>query len=301
MGKSKHNTPKPGSNRAKRLAERRAEQEKVAAANVRPFEGLAVECDLVAMREFVPSATAELAVPNGKRPCRLATVLPGAVAALVRDGDDPTGYVALQTQYHSGDPAADLAVAIRWTQTAEPTESLLAANPDADSPTLRAVVDPDAGIDITVHDDFNWWIPAGVTPEPQVAMAVEQANAATIPTARLDLPDEPGAAWWIDAGEKAHIRWVWPANEDDLMQALARVHAAGRLHLGDGSRYAGSFRTHGLLVPVFDLDRDRHPDEWRVPAVEFGKQLQAAIRDAPLTADERRSRDGLRARQVTLR
>ncbi|MGY2062507.1 DUF5926 family protein, partial [Nocardia gipuzkoensis] len=95
---------------------------------------------------------------------------------------------------------------------------------------------------------------------------------------------------------------VRPEDEDALMLALARVHAAGGLQLGEGSRYAGSFRTHGLLVPVFDLDRERHADEWVAPAKEFGARLaQALATDAPLTSDERRSRDGLRSRQVTLR
>ena len=85
------------------------------------------------------------------------------------------------------------------------------------------------------------------------------------------------------------------------MAALARVHAAGGLTLGEGSRFAGSFRTHGLLVPVFDLDRTRGADEWVTGAAEFGARLAGAVSDAPLTAEERRSRDGIRSRQMTLR
>uniref|UniRef100_UPI00245598BF DUF5926 family protein n=1 Tax=Nocardia wallacei TaxID=480035 RepID=UPI00245598BF len=84
MGKSKRNSPKPGGNRAQRLAERRAAQEQAAQIPARPFAGLAAECDLVALREFVPSATATLklsAEVAAQRPVTLATVLPGAVAA----------------------------------------------------------------------------------------------------------------------------------------------------------------------------------------------------------------------------
>lgn len=300
MGKSKRNTPKPGSNRAQRLAERRAEHERAAAAPTRPFEGLAAECDLVALREFVPSATAELKVVDGTRACLLATVLPGAVAGLVRVGDEPIGYVACQVQHQSADPAADLGVAVRWTQTAEPGESLLSANPDAESPRLGDVIDAAAPLTITVHDNFDWWIPEGVTPEPTIAAAIEQANGHILPSARLAV-DAPGAPWWVDAGEKAHLRWIRPENEDDVMLALARLHAAGGLTLGDGSRFAGTFRTHGVLVPVFDLDRERKAEEWAAGAVEFNARLVAALTDAPLTADERRSRDGLRSRQITLR
>ncbi|MFE3191603.1 DUF5926 family protein [Nocardia sp. NPDC059240] len=305
MGKSKRNSPKPDSNRAQKLAARRAEQEAASQTVTRPFEGLAAECDLVALREFVPSATATLKLSSNvaaERPVTLATVLPGAVAALVRAGDEPVGFVGTQVQFQSGDPAADLAAAILWTQAAAPGESLTDADVEG-APRLSEVLDPGAALDLTVHQDFKWWVPEGVTPDPQVAATIEQANQAIMPSARLELgADAIGAAWWVDAGEKAHVRWVRPEDEDQLMLALARLHAAGDLHLGEGSRFAGSFRTHGLLVPVFDLDRERHASEWETPAREFGAKLAAALAsDAPLTSEERRSRDGLRSRQVTLR
>ncbi|MEU8895148.1 DUF5926 family protein [Nocardia sp. NPDC048505] len=306
MGKSKRNSPKPGGNRAQRLAERKAALEQAAQAVTRPFEGLAAECDLVALREFVPSATATLKLAPGaaaERPVVLATVLPGAVAALVRAGEQETGFVGTQVQVQSADPSADMAAAILWTQSAEGGESLTAAEGVEGGPRLADVIDPGADLELTVHQDFDWWVPEGVTPDPQVAATIEQAKQAIMPSARLDLgPDAIGAGWWVDAGEKAHLRWVRPENEDDLMLALARLHARGELNLGEGSRFAGSFRTHGLLVPVFDLDPERHPTEWEAPAKEFGVRLAAALADdAPMTADERRSRDGLRSRQVTLR
>lgn len=306
MGKSKRNTPKPDGNRAQRLAERRAAQEQAANAVTRPFHGLAAECDLVALREFVPSATATLKLAPGvaaERSVVLATVLPGAVAALVRAGDEEIGFVGVQVQQQGPDPAADLAAAILWTQSAAGGESLSSAGAVDGGPALTDVLDPGADLELTVHQDFDWWVPEGVTPDPQVAATIEQAKQAIMPSARIALgPDSAGAAWWVDAGEKAHIRWVRPEPEDELMAALARLHAAGGLHLGDGSRFAGTFRTHGLLVPVFDLDRERHPDEWTAPADEFATRLAGALAsDEPLTSEERRSRDGLRSRQVTLR
>ncbi|MFF2553504.1 DUF5926 family protein [Nocardia sp. NPDC058058] len=304
MGKSKRNSPKPDSNRAQKLAERRAAQEAASQVVTRPFEGLAAECDLVALREFVPSATATLKLSPSvaaERAVTLSTVLPGAVAALVRAGDEPVGFVGTQVQFQSDNPAADLATAILWTQSAEPGDSLAAASVEG-APSLSDVLD-NAALDLTVHQDFNWWVPEGVTPDPQVAATIEQANQAIMPSARLNLgADAIGAAWWVDAGEKAHLRWVRPEDEDALMVALARLHAAGELNLGEGSRFAGSFRTHGLLVPVFDLDPERHPTEWEPAAKEFGARLAAALKnDEPLTSEIRRSRDGLRSRQVTLR
>jgi hypothetical protein len=226
------------------------------------------------------------------------------VAALVRAVAEPMGFVGAQVQFGSENPAADLGVAVAWTQTAEPGESLNSAA-EAELPVkpLAEVLDPGAALDLTVHQDFNWWVPEGVQPDPQVASTIEQANQAILPSARLQLgADSIGAAWWVDAGEKAHLRWVRPEDEDSLMLALARLHATGGLNLGEGSRFAGSFRTHGLLVPVFDLDRERHATEWVKPTEEFGARLAEALAsDTPLTPEERRSRDGLRSRQVTLR
>ncbi|WP_433660863.1 DUF5926 family protein [Nocardia sp. CA-128927] len=306
MGKSKRNSPKPGGNRAQRLAERKVALEQATQTVSRPFEGLAAECDLVALCEFVPSATAELKLAPGvaaERAVVLATVLPGAVAALVRAGDQPSGYVGAQVQFQGADLGADLAAAILWTQSAEPGDSLASVESIAGGPRLTDVIDPGADLELTVHQDFDWWVPEGVQPDPQVAATIEQAKQAIKPSARIALgADATGAAWWVDAGDKAHIRWVRPENEDDLMLALARLHAAGGLHLGEGSRFAGSFRTHGVLVPVFDLDPEQHPDEWAKPAQEFDARLAEALAsDVPLTAGERRSRDGLRSRQVTLR
>lgn len=304
MGKkSKRNSgPKPGSNRAEKLEQRRLEREAGVAAPTRPFAGLAAECDLVALREFVPSALVELPVRDAATPVTAATVLPGAVAALVRDESGTAGrYVGLQVQAHTADPGADLGAAVTWAQSAEAGTSLTFADPQAGGPRLADVLVADALPKITVHQTFDWWIPEGVEPAPDVAATVVQANQAIMPSARVEA-DGVVAAWWVDAGDKAHLRWVRPEDEDDLMLALARVHAAGGLHLGEGSRFAGSFRTHGVLVPVFDLDPEKHVNEWAAATAELGERLAEALAtDAPLTVAERGARDGLRSRQVTLR
>ncbi|WP_425354473.1 DUF5926 family protein, partial [Escherichia coli] len=51
----------------------------------RPFEGLASEADIVALREFVPAATAPLKLANSDRTVLLCSLLPGAAPALVRE------------------------------------------------------------------------------------------------------------------------------------------------------------------------------------------------------------------------
>ena len=93
-----------------------------------------------------------------------------------------------------------------------------------------------------------------------------------------------------------------PHTEDTLLDALARLGAAGTLGLGPDTRYAGSFRAHGLLVPVWDLPVEPLAGQWEEPAGEFaGRLAEALARSEPLTTAERRVRDGLRGRQLTLR
>jgi hypothetical protein len=103
---------------------------------IRPFEGLAAECDLVAMREFLPSATAPLPLRTPSEvPVTIATVLPGACAALVR----PNGEIMLgmQVQTRSGDLSGDLGRALAWARQAEPNSSLPVVGPGLGDGVVR--------------------------------------------------------------------------------------------------------------------------------------------------------------------
>ncbi|AZG46895.1 DUF5926 family protein [Gordonia insulae] len=318
--------PRPGSNRAERVAARKERQLAAMAPPPRPFAGLAAECDLVALRAFVASATArvDLVEPGPPEPeltsvvpddtaatakttraegvrndVLLATILPGAVPAIVREGKNgPEGVVAVQTDPDRDDIVGGLADAIRWAAHAEPNTDY---TPHDTLGALTDVIRADAELDLVVYDDFSWWFPGTDVP-PEIADMVVRANDSIMPTARLTSKSGIGAPWWVDAGERAHLRWVRPESEDDLMTALARLHAAGRLTLGEGSRFAGSFRTHGLLVPVFDLDNERHHEEWFAGLDQLDEWLTEALAvTGDLSTAELGSRDGLRSRQVTLR
>lgn len=71
--------------------------------------------------------------------------------------------------------------------------------------------------------------------------------------------------------------------------------------IGADTRLVGSFRAHGLMVPVWDLPTAMTAEECEKPAAEFAERLTEALAsDAPLTAEERRARGGLTNRQVTL-
>ncbi|MDQ6656702.1 MAG: SEC-C domain-containing protein [Actinomycetota bacterium] len=265
----------------------------------RPFAGMKGEVELIAMREFVPSATVPLTLvkPGKDAPSvTLATVLPGAAAALTRS--DGSILIGLQTQVHSGDLSRDLGGSLRWALDAQPSSMLQVAPRDAENPTLAELI-VDELLAVTVHHDFGWWLENEAEAGSEVALSLEQANSAIMPTARIG--ELPGA-YWVDAGDKAHLRWVRPEDEAQVMAALARLAAAGELDLGEGTRYVGSFRAHGRLVPVWDLDREAHSSEWERPASDFAERYATAVADpAPLTSTERRARDGILGRQFTLR
>lgn len=275
---------------------------------LRPFEGLACEVDLVALREFVPSAYAPLPLSEagkelaGDKEITLASVLPGAAAAVVRA--DGVAQVGMQTQTRTGDLSGDIARALRWAVTAEPGSmlSVSAVGLGGDPVRLQELVDTEASLELTAHQDFAWWVPEGEG-SPEVQAAIQHANSVIKPTEQV-VGDGVRGAYWVDAGDKAHLRWVRPEPETRLFGALARLQARGKLDLGEGSRYVGSFRAHGLLVPVWDLDREMHVKEWGEPAAKFAVELTAVLEsldDEPITDAERRARDALSGRQVTLR
>jgi hypothetical protein len=266
-----------------------------------PFEGLAAEPELIAMREFVPAATAKLSlVDSPDKTITLGTVLPMAAAAFVRT--DGEVFVGLQVQTRSSDISRDLGRSVRWALDAEPGDVLSVPDtrtPPGDGERLQDLLVTGAGLDVTLHPNFDWWLPEDTEPTGEVKLSLDRANEAIMPTERLDT-----GSYWVLAGEKAHLRWVRTEPENLLLQALARLSAAGELGLGEGSRYAGSFRAHGLLVPVWDLDAEAHAREWTEPAKQLGARLDEALASLdkePLNAAERRARDGLIGRQLTLR
>ena len=165
----------------------------------RPFAGLSAECELVAMREFLPSATAPLPTRDGQQ-ATVATVLPGASAALVR----PNGEVLLgmQVQTRSGDLSADIARALRWAREAEPGTALPVVPPTGgDAVRLQDVLDADAPVDLTIHSDFTWWLTPedAASPSAEVAATLERANAVIMPTEAVPA-DGVRAAFWVDTG-----------------------------------------------------------------------------------------------------
>ncbi|WP_342318617.1 DUF5926 family protein [Corynebacterium mayonis] len=298
--KKQENLPEGMSRRQAKLAARAAEREKFQ-KDPRPYGGLAAEADLIALQEFVPSATAELEVKETT--VNLVTVLPGAGAALVRTEEQGGGrFVALQVASRSRNPGRDLAYALNWVLNAAPGETLQSTVADGNQPELSTLISTTATLDITSHHDFSWWFPEGTQVPPEIQQALGRANEAVIPSHQVEA-DVPGSVWWVNpGGGKAHIRWVRPEeNENQMLSALARIAARGNLHLGEGTKFAGAFRTHGVVVPVWDLDPAVDFATYEEALVELNKQIEAEYSNPEqLTAEERKQLDNIKSRQVTI-
>ena len=261
----------------------------------RPFEGLASECDVVALRELVPAATAPLTVTDHPdRVVKLCTLLPMAAPAMVRDSGEI--WLGLQVQHGFGDPARDLGAVLLKALDAEPGVVGLTEAPAA-GPRLQDLIS-NTSLDITVHDGFQFWV-EDMEESSELAQALEAADGAAAPTARLT---EVEGAYWTQMGTKEHLRWVMPEPEDALLTALARLHVSGDDVIVPDARLVGMFRAHGLLAPVWDIPVGTGPEPMEAAAVAFKAKLDAALADSSdLTTEERSARNGLANRQVTIR
>jgi hypothetical protein len=270
----------------------------------RPFEGLTGETDWVAIREVVPAATATVTfaegavAADGPQTATVATVLPLSWSGLRRA--DGAVMVALQSGSTTGDASRDVAQVLLATAAAElgmplPSAPLAVAA----TPRLQDVLNPQAPFEVTVHEGFDFWVPDTGDLDDEGKEALERANAAAIPTIKLE---SAAAAYWCRVGERSYLRWVLPHQEDAATDALARLHAASATSLGEDTRLLGAFRACGLLVPVWQLDPAIAGDDYEDALGKMAARLDGALAQGdPLSSEERRARSGLLSRQVTLR
>ncbi|MDG4794644.1 DUF5926 family protein [Micromonospora sp. WMMD1082] len=268
----------------------------------RPFEGLTDEPEWIALRELVPAATAPLrltpalADEYGDRPVTLATVLPMAAPAMSRA--DGHVLIGLQRHLQSGDVSRDLAESLLCALRTAPGAPVVVPPLPGPGPRLQDIL-IDGPLEVTLHEGFEFWLVPEAADDPTVQASLERANAAIYPTVGLAAAR---AAYWCRVPEKAHVRWVLPEGEDAALDALARLGAAGSLTLGEGTKFAGMFRAHGRLAPVWDLPEEAPAGDWEQPVADFAKRYADALAETgPLDAAARRSRQGLLGRQLTLR
>lgn len=269
----------------------------------RPFEGLPGECDWVALREMVPAATAVLTLTGtwaeavGERPVTVASVLPLAWPGLVRA--DGSILLGLQVRTGSGDASRDVADVLERAIAQPEGGQIGVPGLPGPGPRLQDMIDLSRPFDVTVHEGFDYWLDGATERSPEVQASLSDANSRLVPTRRLRSVD---AAYWARMGPKEFLRWVMPHEEESLLTALARMHVAGTDTLGAGTRLIGTFRAHGLLVPVWDLIPGTEVDEVEEPAQEFGERLLETLTDTtPVTPEIRAARAGLQNRQLTLR
>ncbi|GAA0200572.1 MULTISPECIES: DUF5926 family protein [unclassified Aeromicrobium] len=261
----------------------------------RTFEGLPGEGDWIALREFVPAATATVTLNDGEQ-VRVCSLLPGSGAGIRRpDGEI---WLGLQVLHNHGDVSRDLAGTIETARETEPGNPVPVRDPGVGD-RLQQVVDPASSFDVEVHDGFDFWV-EGTDAEGSDALA--QANESVSPTERLTSVE---AAYWVRMADKRYLRWVVTKNEDTVLDGFARLAAAGEETLGEGTKLIGMFRAHGLLVPVWEMDPavvDDGAAALDAPLAALSERLDAAIADdAPLTSEQRNARSNLTSRQLTIR
>jgi hypothetical protein len=268
----------------------------------RPFAGLADEAEWIALRELVPAATAPLTLNSeytakyGDRRVTLATILPMAWPAITKT--DGRVLLGLQRHERSGDVNRDLAAALICALEAEPGGPVSVPPLPGEGPRLADVV-VNAPLEITMHDGFDFWLDPDADRDEEVSSSLQAANESIYPTVKMAAAP---AAYWCQVPEKAHVRWVLPQSEDRALNGLARLAAAGELKLTEQTRFAGMFRAHSMLVPVWDLPVDVPAAEWEAPLAAAAARYAAAVAvEETLTSQERRAKQGLLGRQLALR
>lgn len=266
--------------------------------NERPFAGFAREIELVAMREILPAATLQVTV-SGK-PVTLCTMLPRNAQALIHD--DGTIKVALNTRNRSGDPAHDLALVLDRALKAKPGTTIEGLDPRTEAPALTELLDPAEMGTFTLHNNFEFWLDEATERTPEVERAIEESADSIVQMG--EVAGHRGAYW----ADMTHpfLRWVLSEDEEDVLNALARLRAAGKLNVGEGSDFIGAFRACGLVAPVFQLSDEAEIEHLSAdltePLAQLTEGLQAALKETtPLTDAERRAKAGIVSRQVSLR
>ena len=264
----------------------------------RPFEGLPGEPDWVVLKELVPAATATVrtTAEHGARDVIVTTALPSQWPALHRT--DGQVLLALQTVGGSGDASRDLATALLKALESEPGTAVENIGLPTVGPRLQDVLDLTVAFDVTVHSSFEYWLDPTVERTDEITKAMDDASAGILDTARLTSAE---AAYWTRMDAKEFLRWGQRADEQHVLDALARLHGQ-RASAIDGGRFVGYFRSCGLVVPVWELSPGTEPEDLEPALAEFAPRFASALADeAPLDSSARRSRPGLVARQLTLR
>lgn len=266
----------------------------------RPFEGLPREVELVAMREIIPCATltARTNADHGFVDFDFVTALPDGRGAMVRG--DGRILVALQTRSNSGDLSHDAGAALLNAISAKQNgdEGLVDFDVRDPSERLQDILDPDSLGEMVLEENFAFWLNPDEDWDEATRRALEENHNEIIPTVKVEGVE---GMYWCEMNRN-FVRYLSDIEESPLFDALARVQAAGKANLGEGSRFIGAFRACGIAIPVFELAEGVRAEDIVKEAGVLEKAIAAALKvKEPLTPEERRARQGMVSRQVTIR
>lgn len=266
----------------------------------RPYEGLAKEVELVAMREIIPCATltARTDAAHGGVEFDFVTLLPDGHPAMIRP--DGRILVALQTRFNSADLSHDAGAAVLAAIAAKDrgAEGVVPVDVREPSERLQDILDPQGFTSISLEDDFSYWFDPSEEVDDETRRALERHREEIIPTEAV--PGVPGA-YWCEMNRN-FVRLLTDNEEAKLFDALARLAARGEANVGEGSRYVGSFRACGLIVPVFELPEGASATDVAPGTQALARALAEALTVTERLDDkERRARQGLVSRAVTIR
>lgn len=247
----------------------------------RPFADLPNEGAFVAMREILSAATMPASLKQGGE-VTFVTILPDQVAATRTTSGRLL--IAMQTPTGTGDASRDLASAVIAGLELESGEDLAAA-PMGGSQRLQDLLKTVTPIQL--HETFEFW--------ELHADESEHASHGMIPTKEIE-----SDIYWVAFPDRTVVRWVIADEEDAVLDALARLAAAGTLPINQTSKYLGAFRADGIMIPVWEVqgDADSVRDDVRALKERFA---QARADNQPLSDAERRARSGVVGRNLTLR
>lgn len=266
----------------------------------RPFEGLPREVELVAMREIIPCATltARTNADHGSVDFDFVTALPDGRGAMVRG--DGRILVALQTRSNSGDLSHDAGAALLNAISAKQNgdEGLVDFDVRDPSERLQDILDPDSLGEMVLEENFAFWLNSDEDWDEATRRALEENHNEIIPTVKVEGVD---GMYWCEMNRN-FVRYLSDVEESPLFDALARVQAAGKANLGEGSRFIEAFRACGIAIPVFELAEGVRAEDIVKEAGVLEEAIAAALKvKEPLTPEERRARQGMVSRQVTIR
>ncbi|MDR2379367.1 MAG: DUF5926 family protein [Bifidobacteriaceae bacterium] len=264
----------------------------------RPLAGLPLEAELVAMREILPAAvaTARLTEDRGGGPVHFVTLLPAMARAHKRADGVPV--VAMAPAHPSGDVSQDLGNALVAALAAAPKTAAKPAPLGDPGPRLQELIDPAGPVGFELRESFDYWTELDPEDETLADTAVKMAEEVTPTRAVGGIV----GAYWTQINGREYLRWSLGVDEDDLLDALARLQSRRLAGVTEGARYAGAFRALGVVIPVWELPPGAGAEALAEPLAEFKQRLDAALAQTePLDSAARRSRAGLVARFLTLR